>query len=194
MLPLLLASCAVMPDAGGCNPSVCSCQALTAGDSMRNSMRSVRKAANSLDLGMLDTMLLDGSQTALGEAVESVRSLHDTCSVGRCGNGTALLPRRSCRCRLARLLNLSTSTQHKLDDSAAGVLCVRRQSYSAPLQRHPLSLRAALDIANDPRSMCHRAGSAIVSRISWASQRRYHSCCTGWHALPPSWNAMAGIA
>ena len=123
MLPLLLASCAVVTDAGGCHPSVCSCQALTAGGSMRNSMRSVRKAANSLDLGMLDTMLLDGSQTALGEAVESVRSLHATCSAGHCGNGTSLLPRRSCRCRLARLLNLSTSTQHKLDDAAAGVLC-----------------------------------------------------------------------
>ena len=89
-------------------------------------------------MGQLDSMLLDQAQAAAASAADSMRILHTQCGSKKDGlcesnysapvsamkSGALLLKpaRRSCRCRLARLFNISATVQGKLDDAAAGVL------------------------------------------------------------------------
>ena len=117
-----------------CTQQECGCGARSARLAMWQSNKAVRKISNGAEMGSLDNALLDEAQQSLASATDAIRKLHAACSVAvaggeRCVNGTTysgleplLLRKRSSRCRLPRLLNISHSAQRRLDDAATGVL------------------------------------------------------------------------
>ena len=102
--------------------SACACRAHESGLAAWRAIRAARRTTTSIDLGGLDTNLLDEASTEFQRVSDGVRTLladcaplPSTCSV----NATS---RRICGCRLPRIANLTLFVTRRLDDAAAGVL------------------------------------------------------------------------
>jgi hypothetical protein len=160
MLPLLAV---LLADRGQCT-APCTCQADAVSATLMGSHRLLRKTAASFDIGQLDTAIIDEAQTSLSASVDAVRELRSTCGSppASCGNSSGLLPRRSCRCRLARLLNITTAVQRRLDDAAANVLFgdseqnVEAIAAAVPAMAHGTN-RVAIELAKYGRRCDTRA-------------------------------------
>ena len=94
---------------------------------LRSAHRNTRRLAVGLETGAFDAAFLDSVQSEIGSAVDALWKWQSICpplphAATRCNASAPAMLRRSCGCRPARLLNVTTSVQRRLDDAAAGVL------------------------------------------------------------------------